>query len=519
MNTVYNLLKLITYDSICLFLTQLIYLENKTVQVEFQNLQTRGQIMKSLMNNEEKVEMSTEILKKILDHSPNEIYVLNKDAHIVYANKAYERHYGKQLSEIVGKHNNEIFSKGYWKPSILPFVFKEKKTVTIKQISYVGKELITTAIPLLNDDQEIELIITTAQEPDYKGLYIPEEQELEEVSENNAYRENVITNNEKMNSVMKMCDKISVVDTTILIQGESGTGKGVLAKYIHKRSQRKNAPFLSINCAAIPEQLLESELFGYTEGAFSGAAKGGKKGLLEIANGGTVFLEEIGEIPPNIQAKLLQVIQDFEFLPVGGKEVKTVDIRIISATNRNLLEMVQKKHFREDLYYRLNVVNLQIPPLRERREDIIPLTYYFLSALNKKYQVNRIISKEVLDIFYNYSWPGNIRQLENMVESLVVTGNTVIQVSDLPAILLQETNEEIPIQETPVHKNAVQDVEKQNPQDCSLQSAIEDVERNLIVSSYRKFRNTRKVAAQLSISQSKASRLVRKYCKGLDFYE
>ncbi|MGE7903464.1 sigma-54 interaction domain-containing protein [Peribacillus sp. NPDC094092] len=476
--------------------------------------------MENFMNNEGKIEMSTEILKKILDHSPNEIYVLNKDACIIYANKAYERHYGKQLSEIAGKHNNEIFSKGYWKPSILPFVLKEKKSVTIKQVSYIGKEMITTAIPLLNDEQEIELIITTAQEPSYKGLYLPDEHEPENLSEKNLYKDSVITNNEKMNNVMEVCDKISMVDATILIQGESGTGKGVLAKYIHNRGLRKDSPFLSINCATIPEQLIESELFGYTDGSFTGANKGGKKGLLEMANGGTVFLDEIGEIPINIQAKLLQVIQDLEFLPVGGRELKKVDIRIISATNRDLFEMVQKKRFREDLYYRLNVVNLQIPPLRERKEDIIPLSYHFLSVFNKKYQVNRIISKEVLDIFYDHPWSGNIRQLENLIESLVVTSDAIIQVSDLPTMLQQKNAQITPSQETPLSQNGtVQNRSSQMPQDYSLDKALEELERNMIVTSYTKFRNTRKIAQHLSISQSKASRLVRKYCKDLDLYD
>ncbi|WP_416825245.1 sigma-54 interaction domain-containing protein [Ectobacillus polymachus] len=470
-----------------------------------------------LMNNEDKIEMSAEILKKILDHSPNEIYVVNKDAYIIYANKACERHYGTLLSEIVGKHNDELFSKGYWKPSILPFVLKEKKPVTIKQMSHVGKELITTAIPLLNDNQEIEMIITTAQEANYKELFIPVEQEVEVTIENNSFKENIITNNEKMNNVLKVCDKISSVDTTILIQGESGTGKGVLAKTIHNRSHRKNSPFLSINCAAIPEHLIESELFGYTEGAFTGAAKNGKKGLLEIANSGTVFLDEIGEIPLHIQAKLLQVIQDNEFLPVGSRQVKKVDIRIISATNRDLYEMVQKKQFREDLYYRLNVVNIQIPPLRERKEDIIPLTYYFLSEFNKKYQVNRIISPEVLNIFYNFSWPGNIRQLENTVESLVVTSDNSIQVADLPFLFLQKNELEPLSKEAHNQNRKVQDNQMQKLQNSTLHAALEELEKDLIVHSYKKFRSTRKVADHLSISQSKASRLVRKYCHDLDF--
>ncbi|GED12331.1 sigma-54 interaction domain-containing protein [Aneurinibacillus migulanus] len=463
--------------------------------------------MSNSMDDRKKIEMSAEMLKKILDYSPNEIYVLNKDACIVYANKAYEKHYGIKRDEIIGMKNDEILAKGYWKPSIIPYVLKEKKTVTIKQVSYVGKELLTTAIPLLNEEQDIELIITATQEPNYKELYITDEPEAEEINEIDFYKENLFTNNKRMSSVIKLCEKVAKVDTTVLIQGESGTGKGVIARHIHKKSRRKSSPFLTINCVTIPEDLLESELFGYVEGAFTGATRSGKEGLLERADGGTVFLDEIGEISPKIQAKLLQVVQDLEFIPVGGREVKKVDIRIISATNRNLYEMVQQKQFREDLYYRLHVVNLQIPPLRERREDIIPLTYYFLSAYNKKYKTNHIIEQDVLDIFYGYSWPGNIRQLENLVESLIVTSDASIQVSDLPAMLLQTTSE-----------NNSHNTGEQELSASTLRTALEDVEKKLIIQSYKRFRNTRKVAEQLSISQSKASRLVRKYCKDLDFY-
>ncbi|MGO0059645.1 sigma-54 interaction domain-containing protein [Brevibacillus fluminis] len=480
--------------------------------------------MYQAVNKNEKIEMSTEILMKILDHSPNEIYVLDKDTRIVYANKAYERHYGTKQSEIVGKLNDEIFAKGYWKPSILPLVLKEKKTVTIKQISYVGKELITTAIPLLNDDQEIELIITTTQEPNYKELYVTDEMEEEAGGQFESYKENLITNNSKMNNIIKLCEKVADVDTTVLIQGESGTGKGVVAKYIHKKSKRKTAPFLSINCATIPEQLLESELFGYVDGAFTGAAKGGKAGLLEMADGGTLFLDEIGEISLKLQAKLLHFIQSFEFIPVGGREVKKVDVRIISATNQNLHDMVQQKLFREDLYYRLHVVNLQIPPLRERKEDIIPLTYHFLTAFNSKYNSKRIISQDVLDLFYHYQWPGNIRQLENMVESLVVTSDVIINVSDLPQAVTEASKEPAPVgqphsEEAHVRDHVeVPDIEMRAGTKLSLADILEETERKLIIKSYEKYRNTRKVAEQLSISQSKAARLVRKYCQDLDFY-
>ncbi|MFF2876483.1 sigma-54 interaction domain-containing protein [Gottfriedia sp. NPDC057991] len=460
--------------------------------------------MPNTTNDKLKLEFSNEILQKILDNSPNEFYVLDKDARIVYINKACERHYGIKLKDVVGKLNDELISKEYWKPLILPRLFKEKKTVIMKQVSYVGKEIITTAIPLLNDQQEIELIITTSQDASYKDLYIPDEQEINEADQAAIYKNNIITNNKEMSNIVKICEKVAKVDATVLIQGESGTGKGVIAKYIHQKSSRNKAPFLSLNCATIPEELLESELFGYKDGAFTGATKGGKQGLLELADGGTVFLDEIGDISPKVQAKLLKVIQEFEFMPVGGKQPKKVNIRILSATNRNLYEMVQNKEFREDLYYRLHVVNLKIPPLRERKEDIIPLTYHFLSEFNRKHQMNTIISEEALNTFYNYSWPGNIRQLENMLESLVVTSDGIIKIQDLTDLLI-ENKKESPINE--------------EISDCSLLASLEEVEKNIVINSYTKFRNTRKVADDLEISQSKAARLVRKYCSELDFYK
>ncbi|KQL36318.1 histidine kinase [Bacillus sp. FJAT-25509] len=460
--------------------------------------------MPNTTNDKLKLEFSNEILQKILDNSPNEFYVLDRDARIVYINKACERHYGIKLKDVVGKSNDELISKEYWKPLILPRLFKEKKTVIMKQISYVGKEIITTAIPLLNDQQEIELIITTSQDASYKDLYIPDEQEINEADQAAIYKNNIITNNKEMSNIVKVCEKVAKVDATVLIQGESGTGKGVIAKYIHQKSSRNKAPFLSLNCATIPEELLESELFGYKDGAFTGATKGGKQGLLELADGGTVFLDEIGDISPKVQAKLLKVIQEFEFMPVGGKQPKKVNIRILSATNRNLYEMVQNKEFREDLYYRLHVVNLKIPPLRERKEDIIPLTYHFLSEFNRKHQMNTIISEEALNTFYNYSWPGNIRQLENMLESLVVTSDGIIKVQDLTDLLIENKKE------SPVNEEI---------SDCSLLASLEEVEKNIVINSYTKYRNTRKVADDLEISQSKAARLVRKYCSDLDFYK
>ncbi|MGG1398203.1 sigma 54-interacting transcriptional regulator [Bacillus salipaludis] len=438
-------------------------------------------------------EITVETLKKILDYSSDEIFVIDAQQRIIFVNSACERHYGLKPDDVVGKYNIELFEKGYWKPSIVPSVFKEKKTVSMKQTTYLGAELLTTAVPILNDQNEIEFVVTTSQAlQNYKTIKTEKEEVIPSGNPNSA---TPITNCEKMKDILKVCEKIAKVDSTILVQGESGTGKGVLAHFIHNISKRSDKTFLKINCAALPEDLLESELFGYTQGAFTGASKYGKKGLLEIADKGTLFLDEIGEMPLSLQAKLLQVIQEKQFLPIGGQEMKEVDVRIIAATNRNLIDMVHKNQFREDLFYRLNIIDIQLPPLRERREDIIPLTYNFLYKFNKKYEMNKIISQECLDLFFWYSWPGNIRQLENVMERLVVTSDSIIQTIDLPDLIL---------------KNIKQHTQHILPE--NLDDAIEHVKKTLVVQSYKKHKSSRKVAKDLNISQTRAVKLISQYC-------
>lgn len=440
------------------------------------------------------IEMSTEILEKILDHSTDEIYVIDGETRIVFINKTCEQHYGLKRAEVIGKRNEELFKQGYWTPSIVPIVMQNKKPVTIKQTTYYGGELITTAVPILNRTGEIELVVITAHEQNFKKITRTDQDAPEKSSLPNP----IITNSHQMKELLAFCQKIALVDSTILLQGESGTGKGAFAAFIHHMSPRKRGPLLTINCAAIPEELLESELFGYAQGAFTGANKSGKIGLIEAANHGTIFLDEIGEIPLKIQAKLLQVIQEHRFLPVGGTEYKQVDIRIISATNRDLSKMVADKQFREDLYYRLNVIELKIPPLRERPEDIVPLIYYFINRCNKKYGVDRLISQEALQFLNSYSWPGNVRQLENMIERLVVTTESIITPQDLPDIVHQHTKDLPALALPPL---------------SSLDAALEEVEKQLVLRSYQKHRTTRKVAADLRISQTRASKLIRKYCR------
>lgn len=447
--------------------------------------------------NDTRIEkITTDTLLNVLDYSSDEIYVLNNELQIIYVNKVCERHYGLKPNEVIGQHNEIFLEKGYWTPSIVPIVLNQKKQVTIEQTTHTGKELITTAVPILNpSNHEVDLIFITARQKNYVIHYQQSNEKNDAQNVNESFSNSFITNDEKMDKIIRFCKKIAPLDTNVLIQGESGTGKGVLANYIHQISHRKNGSFLAVNCAAIPEDLLESELFGYSQGAFTGAMKNGKIGLLETANKGTIFLDEIGEISPRFQAKLLQVIQERSFFPVGGRELRKVDVRIITATNRDLIEMVRNNQFREDLYYRFNVIDVHIPPLRERKEDIVLLTNYFLDKFNKKYQLNCSISDEVLSVLTSYSWPGNVRQLENTMERLVVTSDSIIQLEDLPDPIFQTT-----------HQHSV------SSEVCSLDKALEEIEKNLIISSYQKHKSSRKVAKDLSISQTKATKLIRKYC-------
>lgn len=227
--------------------------------------------------------------------------------------------------------------------------------------------------------------------------------------------------------------KIACSDAPVLIQGETGVGKELLALAIHEAGARKNKPFIAVNCAAIPDSLIESELFGYEEGAFTGAKKGGKPGKFELASGGTLFLDEIGDASLPLQSKLLRVLQEMEFERVGGTHKQKVDVRIIAATNRDLSLLVHRGQFREDLYYRLNVLSLTVPPLRDRKEDISLLVEYYLNEFNRKYHRKVRVSKDAMEILENYSWPGNVRELKNLIEKLVVLNSKdIIYPFDLP---------------------------------------------------------------------------------------
>ena len=302
----------------------------------------------------------------------------------------------------------------------------------------------------------------------------------------------------EMGKVLQVATKVAQVTSTVMILGESGVGKEVVARFVHNASLRRGGPFVTINCGAIPPNLLESELFGYEAGAFTGAKRQGKPGMIETASSGTLFLDEISDLPLDLQVKLLQVIQERRLTRVGGIQPIEVDIRIIAATNRDLAKMVERGEFRADLFYRLNVVPIVIPPLRSRRDDIIPLIYHFLAKHNNTLRYNKTISRETREVLTQYSWPGNVRELENLIERLVVTvEGDEIGVEDLPQH----------VKERDVNCNSKVIVEGVIP----LREAVEEVERQLIKHAQEEHETTYEIAEALGVNQSTVVRKLKKY--------
>ncbi len=332
----------------------------------------------------------------------------------------------------------------------------------------------------------------------------------------------IIFSSPKMEEVVRMAIKVAPSDVTVLITGESGVGKELIAELIHERSERKDKPLIKINCAAIPDPLLESELFGYKKGAFTGAITD-KRGKFELADGGTIFLDEIGDMSLHLQAKILRTIQSKEIEPIGGTP-KKVDVRIIAATNKNLENEVREGRFREDLLYRLNVVPIHVPSLRERKEDIQPLVEHFLDLFNKKHGKNISISKEAMRIMENYSWPGNVRELENIIERLVIMSyDLVITPEDIPdeikrdrRLKQDEASEE---QESMKKVEGVKEFEMtgglikqfETSGAVPLQDIIEKIEIEVIQEVLRRTKNISDAARKLGLTRRQLEWRIKKY--------
>lgn len=441
-------------------------------------------------------ELSRETLRKILDNIYNEVYVTDADMNILYVSATCHRHYGLTQAEMIG-HNHAEFAGTYWKPTVLPYVNKWRRRSIIQHTTMNGQTIITLSNPAYQSDGRLRMIVSLVQDiDDPVDISFDTEQDRHPLilRRNNQDLVDIIANSASMEAPLALARQAAPSDVPILIQGESGTGKTMLARYIHTHSNRMSAPFLTINCASIPENLLESELFGYAPHAFTGANRKGKVGLIKLADKGTLFLDEIGELPPALQSKLLTVVDQQKFLPIGATQAEQVDIRIISATNKNLEQMMMQKLFREDLFWRLNVMDIHLPALVERPEDILPLANYYLYLFNCRYQTDKLLSPEVLQAFLAYSWPGNVRQLRNTVDrAALLSAGPVIALDDLPQVIMPKAI--------------------QMPED-GFDARMLKREQQYIEKLYAKHGSSRKLAAAIGVSQSLANQLIQIHCGG-----
>ncbi|PBG32507.1 AAA family ATPase [Clostridioides difficile] len=446
---------------------------------------------------------------------------------MIYCNKAFEENYGLKKEDILGKNVSFLEDSGYSTKSPIPIVLKTKTKFSLEQDTQTGKKLIITATPIFDENGNLEFTVENCRDitelnniknklEDTKKQVKKYKSEVETLYRTALRIEDtVIMDGIVMRPIINTVNHVSKTDVSVLLLGESGTGKSSLARYIHHNSNRSNGPFITINCATISPQLLESELFGYTSGAFTGASTKGKVGLVELANGGTLFLDEIGDIPQNLQAKFLQLIQDRTFTPVGSLKNKKVDIRIISATNVDLVSKVKEKKFREDLYYRLNVIEIKLPPLRERRDNLVEIIKYYFNRYSSDFNLNKTISKEAMDAIANYRFPGNIRELQNIIQKILLTcTDNHITIDDLPNILTKNihiTNNGNKTHISQINKVIISDSKSTNYKNKNFDTLIKEYEKNIILDAYEKFGSSYKVAKHLEISQSKANRLIRKY--------
>ncbi len=372
-----------------------------------------------------------EELKELLNYYYGNVFVTDGKGILIYANKSAVDSVGITLDEAIGSNCADMERKKYYDNSVAMEALKTKKSVISRYKTKIGISVICCANPILDENGNVKRVVVYSQDMAMLKNVLQEiekekmknqsiQQTLSYLQEQMACQ-NIVSASETMDDLYKMLLNIAPTDSTVMIYGESGTGKEVLANFVHKNSLRQNNPFIPINCAAIPEELMEAEFFGYERGAFTGANREGKAGLFEMADGGTIFLDELGEMPLSLQSKLLRVLESGEVKRIGSTKTLETDVRIIAATNRNLKEMVDKKTFREDLYYRLNVIPVKIPPLRERPEDIEVLSTYFLNEYNRKYGKNISISESTMKEYKKYRWPGNIRELRNEIERYVIT--------------------------------------------------------------------------------------------------
>ena len=448
-------------------------------------------------------------LDTIIDSSSDGLFVCDADANVIRMNPASEKIHNLSASEIIGRNMRELIKNGFIDHSAALEASKSKQSVSLLQ-DKDGHKLISLATPVF--DEQGELIRIVVSERDITEIdNLQHELEKQEAIKD-GFRDQmlamqhaelesqqIIARSPTMVRALQQAIKVAKADSSVLILGETGVGKGLIADLIHKNSDRFEQPLIKINCGAIPETLIEAELFGYEKGAFTGALSSGKPGHFELADKGTLFLDEVAELPLPSQVKLLRFLEDGRITRLGDTKSRTVNVRVLAATHQDLEKMVEQGKFRLDLYYRLNVIPIQVPAVRERHDCILPLVKHYIEKFGKQTGSYKRLTRAALDTLAAYPYPGNVRELMNICERLVVMAETeLVDLADLP---IQVTS----------HAPGKQFTIDQISPGTSLQQTLDQVERKLLEKALRQFNNQIEIAAALGVNQSTIARKLKKH--------
>ena len=443
-----------------------------------------------------------EELNVCLESSHDGIMVSDGMGNVIRLNAALEKLIGVKRRDILGRNVADLVQEGVYESSAILQVIETGKTATVV-IDHNGRQLLITGSPVYNANSAMTAVVANIRDmSELNDLRQKLEQqqmiaekyskELAHIARQQSAQTSFVACSREMKTILATIHSISEVDSTVLISGESGTGKEMVVNEIYASSMRSYRPIIKVNCGAIPPALFESELFGYEDGAFTGARRKGKPGFFELAHMGTLFLDEVGEPPLEMQVKLLRVLQEGEIIRIGGSKPISVDVRIIAATNRDLWEMTEEGTFRQDLYYRLNVINIEVPPLRQRRDDIIPLVMHMLERFNQKYGKHKEIPIELGKVLRELPWRGNVRELENLIENLVVL---------CPEDVL--TPEHLPVRyqrgQNPASQVEIRGI-------LPMKDMVRRAERQLIANAQAQYSSMQEVAKALGVDVSTISR-------------
>lgn len=452
--------------------------------------------------------ISVEMVKKALNQADDGIMMLDKNGIVIYTNEAYLRMTQPVTGGMVGHRLQEYVDMGQVRQAAALIALEEDRKVITTTVIRDEMPILVSCSPVHNEDGELECILTiTKDQTDF--VAVQEEiancqrqmRQLERAIQiSTSFDSNIVAASPEMKKVLELANHIKDINATVIIRGESGTGKDVVARYIHSHSGYADKPFITINCGSVPESLLESELFGYVAGSFTGASRQGKQGLLEAAGDGVLFLDEVGDLPKAMQVKLLRVLENRTFMKVGDTKERPFNARIISATNRDLESMIRTGEFREDLYYRLNVVSIHVPSLRERRDDIVPLALYYLKYYNQKYSRQKIMSAELLQRMGGLVWPGNVRELKNGVERMVIMEQEdVLSVRSLEFLHMDKTEQ--PVMNGSIMVSGI----------MPLGKALEETERQILLQAKQMYGSCRKIADALGVDYTTVARKLKRY--------